>query len=294
MNLNKYQKCVDFLFKNNCDKIQHSKSNFINHLINTFNLLKKWKQHDDLCFAGMFHNIYGNKFFNPNLNVDRKDIQDLIGENAEDIVYRFINSDRSSIYDSKDKDLVILAAANEYEQNPLFKIEDNVYDIQSAKVIEDYFYNLPWTFDGFSNTNLSRKWNYFLNFKHDHEKKLLDISNFFLKKNGLYNLFKLNRAYASANTYGYSGEYHIDDGSKEHNEIVTVMYYLNSEWNLDFGGETFFLNKDKNDIFNAVTPKPGRAVIFDGFIPHGARPLNKIYNGLRMVLTFKYGLINET
>jgi hypothetical protein len=294
MNLNKYQKCIDFLFKNNCDKILHSKSNFLNHLINTFNLLKKWKQHEDLCFAGMFHNIYGNKYFNADLNVSREDIKNLIGENAEELVFKFVNTDRISIYDSNDRDLIILAAANEYEQQNLFKIEDNLYSLNSAKVLEEYFLNLPWTFDGRNVSDLSKKWNYSLNFKHDHENNLLNINNIILKKYGLFNLFKLKRAYASANTYGFTGEYHVDDWAKEHNEITTIMYYLNSEWSLDFGGETFFLNQNKDEIIHAVAPKPGRAVLFDGFIPHGPRPLSKTCNGLRMVLTFKYGLINET
>jgi SM-20-related protein len=111
-----------------------------------------------------------------------------------------------------------------------------------------------------------------------------------LKKNGLFNLFKLKRSYASANTYGFVGEYHVDDNAKEYNEIITIMYYLNTFWHLDFGGETFFLNEKRDEILNAVIPKPGRAVMFDGFISHGPRPLSKLYGGLRMVLTFKYCL----
>jgi Rps23 Pro-64 3,4-dihydroxylase Tpa1-like proline 4-hydroxylase len=290
MNLDKYQKCVDFLFKNKCHQILHSKSNFLEHLINTFNLLKKWKQHDDLCFAGMFHNIYGNKYFNPNLNVNREDIKKLIGENAEELVFKFVNTDREKIIEMADKDLIILAAANQYEQQPIFKIEDNLYDAVSSNNIEKYFTNVPWQFDGRNLTDLSRKWNYYLNFKDIVEQNFLEISENILKKNFLSHLFKLKRAYASANTYGFTGEYHVDDDAKEYNEVVTIMYYLNSFWNLDFGGETFFLNQRRDEIVQAITPKPGRMVIFDGAINHSPRPLSKICNEFRMVLTFKYKL----
>jgi len=290
MNLEKYQKCIDFLFKNNCDKIIHSKSNFLNHLINTFNILKKWKQHEDLCFAGMFNNIYGNKYFNANLDVSRNDIKNLIGENAEELVFRFANVDREYIYQKEDRELIILAAANQYEQQPIFKIEDNLYDLKTSKILEDYFFGVNWNFDGRNYTDISRKWDYHLNFKNNTEEQFLNLNNVLLKKNGLFNLFKLKRAYASANTYGFSGEYHLDDNAKEYNEIITIMYYINTFWHLDFGGETFFLNEKRDEILNAVIPKPGRAVMFDGFISHGPRPLSKIFNGLRIVLTFKYCL----
>jgi len=288
MNLNKYQSCIDFLFYHNCDKIPHSKSNFLNHLINTFNLLKKWKQHEDLCFAGMFHNIYGNNILNANLNVNREDIKKLIGNNAEEIVFNFTNIEREKIAESNNKDLIILTAANSYEQKPIFKIEDNLYDQIQADIIEKYFFNADWKFEGRNLTDDSKKWIYYLNFKEEVEKNFLTNNNYLLKKHYLKDLLTLSRSYASANTYGNTGEYHTDDGAKNFNEVITIMYYLNSSWDLLFGGETFFLNQNKDEIAHAVLPKPARAVIFDGYINHGPQPLSKIYGGLRMVLTFKY------
>jgi (p)ppGpp synthase/HD superfamily hydrolase len=113
----KYKKCVDFLFKKNFHNMEHSNSNFLNHLVGTFNILKKWKQSEDVCFAGMFHNIYGNMYFNANTDVSREEIQNLIGKKAEKLVFKFTHTDRNDIAKSKDKDLIILAAANDYEQN---------------------------------------------------------------------------------------------------------------------------------------------------------------------------------
>jgi len=289
----KYQRYVDFLYNKNCHTIKHSHSNFLNHLIGTFNILKKWKQHEDLCVAGMFHNIYGNKYFNPNLDITREEIRNLIGESAENLVYKFVNCDRNKINESDDPELIILNTANSLDQKKLFIVEDNLYDADSSKNIANYFKNLEWTFDGYNKTKDSSKWNYNLNFKHLNEKNILNMSDLLLKKHGLNKIFKLARAYASANTYGFSGEYHTDDGAKEYNEIATVMFYLNDSWNFDFGGETFFLNHNKDEIEHAIIPKPARGIIFDGFIYHGPRPLSKFCNELRMVLTFKYELINK-
>jgi hypothetical protein len=293
MFVEQYQKYVDFLYNKNCHNIKHSHSNFLNHLIGTFNILKKWKQPEDLCVAGMFHNIYGNNYFNPNLNVSREEIRNLIGEKAESLVFRFVNCDRDKINESNDPELIILNLANSLDQKKLFIIEDNLYDLSSSKNVSSYFKNLDWTFNGKNKKDSSTKWNYNLNFKSEIEKKFLKLSDDLLKKHGLNKIFKLARSYASANSYGFSGDYHVDDGAAEYNEIITVMFYLNNEWNFDFGGETFFLNHERSEIEYAIVPKPARAVIFDGFIYHGPRPLSKFCNELRMVLTFKYELINK-
>jgi hypothetical protein len=293
ISIEKYKTYVDFLYNKNCHNIKHSNSNFFNHLIGTFNILKKWKQSEDLCIAGMFHSIYGNKYFNPNLNVTREEIKNLIGEKAENLVYKFVNCERDKINESNDSELIILNLANSLEQKKLFIIEDNLYDTESCKNVYDYFKNREWKFDGKNMTEKSQKWDYYLNFKDINEKNFLKLSSYFMKKHGLDKIFKFKRSYASANTYGFSGEYHTDDGANEYNEIVTIMFYLNDNWSLDYGGETFFLNNDKNEIDFVVIPKPARAILFDGFIPHGPRPLSKFCNELRMVLTFKYELINN-
>jgi hypothetical protein len=293
-NLDKrYEKFINFLLEKNCQNILHSHSNFLNHLIGTFNILKKWKQPEHLCIAGMFHNIYGNNYFNPDLNVSRKEIKNLIGDTSEELVYKFVNCDRTKIIEENNSELIILNLANSLDQKKLFIVEDDLYDKDSCKNVYEYFKYVNWNFEGSNSTEISSKWKYNLNYRYDTEIKFLEVSELLLKKYGLNKIFKLKRAYANASTYGFSGEYHRDDSAKEYNEIITIMFYLNNEWSLDYGGETFFLNNNKDEIENAIIPKPARAIIFDGFIFHGPRPLNKICNELRMVLTFKYGLINN-
>ena len=99
------------------------------------------------------------------------------------------------------------------------------------------------------------------------------------------------RAYASGNIYGTVHEIHQDDGAINYNEIITIMFYLNKIWDMSYGGETIFLSPDKQEISNSVIPKPGRAVLFDGAILHGAREIGRQCIELRMVASFKYKVI---
>jgi len=67
----------------------------------------------------------------------------------------------------------------------------------------------------------------------------------------------------------------------------TILVYCNNEWNYNWGGETVFFDENL-DVKKAVLPKPGRVVVFDGRIPHTARPPVSIFEGNRYILTFKY------
>ena len=65
------------------------------------------------------------------------------------------------------------------------------------------------------------------------------------------------------------------------------MFYLNKEWNVNFGGETVFYYPE-NESITSILPRPGRAILFDGSIPHLARDPSRICPELRMVATFQY------
>jgi hypothetical protein len=47
----------------------------------------------------------------------------------------------------------------------------------------------------------------------------------------------------------------------------TLVYYGNSTWDADWGGETLFCN-DEGDVEVAVSCRPNRVVVFDSAIPH--------------------------
>ena len=79
---------------------------------------------------------------------------------------------------------------------------------------------------------------------------------------------------------------HTDGGYEDH--CYTVMFYLNKVWTMSYGGETIFTNPERTEIIHSVITKPGRALLFDGFIPHCAREISRTCIELRMVATLKY------
>ena len=288
----RYRKCCQFLFNYKLKDIKHSHSNFFDHLISTYNILRTWKQSEELCLAGMFHSIYGTEFFKHNLVFERETIQELIGEKAEKIAYDFCNTPRDTILNLGNKDLIILKLANDFEQKKLLRVYDNLFDQENLRKIYRHFCNdVEWEFGGGNLTQASLKWNCFPKFECEAEKLLWINQEEILESTGLKHILKLHRSYVSANQYGHFGEFHTDEEAEDYNNWFTLMYYLNKEWHLDFAGETAFLNKEGTEIHKSVIPKPGRAILFDGFIKHASRPLNKVFSGVRLVLTFKYKII---
>lgn len=62
---------------------------------------------------------------------------------------------------------------------------------------------------------------------------------------------------------------HVDNDS-EHGR--TFIYYMNMVWNIEWGGDTLFLDEKAENIEFYSQFKPGRFVLFDPKIPHLIRP----------------------
>lgn len=107
----------------------------------------------------------------------------------------------------------------------------------------------------------------------------------------LFKSSRLTRGYINGYTFGTDAYIHrdiVDEGLPLGSEFTmqTVMFYLNKNWNPNYGGETVFLNS-QGEICRSVLPKEGRVVCFDAHIKHGARPLSRIFYGIRQVLVLK-------
>jgi SM-20-related protein len=87
---------VEFLRSLGADKINHSGRTLLAHLIGTRNLLRKWGASVNVQNAGLFHSIYGTVSFKHALKsvADRDEIKNLIGEEAESLVYIFCTTSR--------------------------------------------------------------------------------------------------------------------------------------------------------------------------------------------------------
>ena len=80
------------------------------------------------------------------------------------------------------------------------------------------------------------------------------------------------RAYTNVASYGDMLFTHTDCLPDQHD--LTALWYLCEQWDLEWGGETMFFDS-KGDAQVAVTPKPGRLLLFDGAIRHAGRPPNR-------------------
>jgi len=49
---------------------------------------------------------------------------------------------------------------------------------------------------------------------------------------------------------------------------ITLLYYANLEWKLEWGGHTLFMDDNLSEAKYVCLYKPGRLVVFDGSIPH--------------------------
>jgi|TARA_R100000008_G_C3573629_1_gene163802 Rps23 Pro-64 3,4-dihydroxylase Tpa1-like proline 4-hydroxylase len=169
------------------------------------------------------------------------------------------------------------------------EIKDNVFKQQT--IDELYFYYrdyAPWGFygDGVGGSNW-RKFKKEIEMNNKWDKLLYNKSNLLAKEYG-GDKVSFRRGYLGAHVYGMVHDFHYDDIAEDYNQILTIMFYLNRDWKIQYSGETVFLTEDWQDIKESIIPKPGRAVVFDGYIPHAAREVSRMCVDLRMVATFKY------
>ena len=80
------------------------------------------------------------------------------------------------------------------------------------------------------------------------------------------------RVYTNYSSYGDMLLTHVDAvaGSRE----LTALWYLCESWDTEWGGETLFYD-DAGDAQIAVSPRPGRLLLFDGAIRHAGKPPNR-------------------
>ena len=99
----------------------------------------------------------------------------------------------------------------------------------------------------------------------------------------------LIRCYANGLPYGCDGTWHLDTPNPH---SYTAVYFPIRKWDVNWAGETVFLNEDKTDIIKTVLPKKNRLIVFNGNIPHLARGVERTCPILRITLMFK--TVHET
>jgi SM-20-related protein len=96
--------------------------------------------------------------------------------------------------------------------------------------------------------------------------------------------YRIYRCYCNYAAYGDMLFTHTDcpPGARE----LTALWFIAPEWTVEWGGETLFFDSSM-DAQVAVSPRPGRLVLFDGSLTHVGRPPNRICYAPRYTFAYK-------
>lgn len=97
--------------------------------------------------------------------------------------------------------------------------------------------------------------------------------------------FSIDRAYCNAISYGDMLYAHRDRRDPKSRDL-TALLFVAGEWKREWGGETIFFN-DEGDAVHAVSPHPGRLVLFRSAIEHRAGAPTRVCNRTRLTLALK-------
>lgn len=98
------------------------------------------------------------------------------------------------------------------------------------------------------------------------------------------------RHYCNFASYGDLLFSHRD--SAESNSEITALWYITSNWDIEWGGETLFFNENQ-DAEAVVSPKPGRLVLFDSNLLHTARIPTRLCTQPRFSFAIKLEKFNN-
>ena len=103
--------------------------------------------------------------------------------------------------------------------------------------------------------------------------------------------YEFSNAYVNLGLVNDSHEIHVDGPTK--GQVITMLIYPNIEWKSNYGGETVFYEEDRTEMVYLNPYVPGRICIFDGSIPHCAKPQALIGPKYRFTIACKFTKIKE-
>ncbi|WP_394212637.1 2OG-Fe(II) oxygenase [Enterovibrio calviensis] len=90
--------------------------------------------------------------------------------------------------------------------------------------------------------------------------------------------------FSSASTFGDMSFIHSDSTNSGD---ISILYYANSKWDPEWGGETIFYTERK-DAALVVSVKPGRLIVFNGNVLHRAGTPTKLCPEVRITLSMRF------
>jgi hypothetical protein len=119
----------------------HSSRTLNDHLKGTYQLLKLWGNTKSVCFAGLFHSVYGTNYFKTKtLEItERKKIITLIGRKAERLVYLFCLLKEESFFKNAEiRNNYIIQLQNGECIEIKLSVYKNLVEIAYANFIEQF------------------------------------------------------------------------------------------------------------------------------------------------------------
>lgn len=88
-----------FLLALGAGEIDHYGRPLLAHLQGTYELLRQWRNPDEVCVAGLFHSVYGTENLTDSaLDLSRRHrVQALIGRRSEELAMLFCVADRTAL-----------------------------------------------------------------------------------------------------------------------------------------------------------------------------------------------------
>lgn len=68
--------------------------------------------------------------------------------------------------------------------------------------------------------------------------------------------------------YHPTNRYHSDEGCEFPGQYISLLYYANPKWDLEWDGGTVFRSDNLEEVEYLSDYKPGRIILFDSSIPH--------------------------
>ena len=175
-----------------------------------------------------------------------------------------------------------------YEEHPNYQILDDALSPSLYDALRGLVQSPGWQFGHRSNSDGPEKfWWRPLNNDVEPHIALKELEPWL--KSTIAAGYRIQRIYANGQTAGLDGRIHQDS---EKPGAFTLLVFLLPDWKHEWGGEFVLHPEGEEPIY--ISPKPNRAVLFDGTIPHmGRAPARGCYE-LRITLAFKLEQVTDT
>ena len=157
--------------------------------------------------------------------------------------------------------------SHKHSSGKIIDIYDNVFSFAEMDRFQEYINNANFRIDGADNEAIPLEMQTYSKFTHD-DCNAMEFyqTNAYKKLNDKYEFYNMNCKQIRVNltTPAEKNRLHVDALTGG----LTLMYYANKKWELDWGGHTLFMNDVMGDAEFTCICKPNRLIVFDGTIPH--------------------------